>query len=196
MAKHLPGLPMTPAQLAAVNAEHSHQRALFAWAAIAERLGFDLAWDERTYEPGAMAQFIEGGCNAHIARPVPELRWLHAIPNGGFRDKATAGKLKAEGVKKGVPDIFLPLPMASNNRIANSPFGYCGLYVEMKRPKTEKDGVRKTRIIDQSAGALTDEQTEFVAYARANGYAVTVCFDWRSAARDIQTYIEAVRKNA
>ena len=30
----------------------------------------------------------------------PMLKWFHAIPNGGLRDKVTAGKLKAEGVKK------------------------------------------------------------------------------------------------
>ena len=36
---------------------------------------------------------------------IPDLDLLHAIPNGGHRNKATAGRLKAEGVKRGVPDI-------------------------------------------------------------------------------------------
>ena len=41
---------------------------------------------------------------------IPDIDLLHAIPNGGHRNKATAGQLKAEGVKRGVPDIFLPVP--------------------------------------------------------------------------------------
>lgn len=192
---------MTPDALASVNAEHSHQRALFAWANIAERFGFALAWDDRTYEPGAIAQFMPDGCNRHVVYPVPELRWLHAIPNGGYRDKATAGKLKAEGVKRGVSDIFLPLPMRGPI-VGGSYQGqelqthlYCGLYVEMKRPRVETEGKRKPRIIAQTEGELSAEQSEFVAYARHVGYAVSVCFDWRSAANDIQKYIEACRNN-
>ena len=34
----------------------------------------------------------------------PELALLFAIPNGGHRHKAVAAKLKAEGVRAGVPD--------------------------------------------------------------------------------------------
>ena len=52
----------------------------------------------------------------------PELAGLHATPNGGHRSKATAGRLKAEGVKAGVPDLCLPLARA----------GYGGLHLEMK----------------------------------------------------------------
>lgn len=195
---------MTPEQLAAVNAEHSHQRALFAWANVAERIGFDLAWDERTYAKGAMAQFIEGGCNRHVAYPVPELRWLHAIPNGGYRDKVTAGKLKAEGVKRGIPDVFLPLPLnfpppivqIMGEPLPPKRIQFCGLYIELKRPETTKAGVRKATIIDQAAGSTSDLQDEAIAHLRHVGYGVSVCFDWRSAAQQIQSYIEASRKNA
>jgi hypothetical protein len=43
----------------------------------------------------------------HAVRP--ELEW-RAIPNGGKRHLRTAVKLKAEGVKRGTPDIILLLP--------------------------------------------------------------------------------------
>jgi len=50
---------------------------------------------------------------------------LFAVPNGGFRGKATAGKLKAEGVVSGVSDLILLFPT----------IGYHGLCIEMKNDK-------------------------------------------------------------
>lgn len=47
---------------------------------------------------------------------------LYAIPNGGHRNKATAAKMKAEGVRRGVPDLHLPVARG----------GWHGLYVELK----------------------------------------------------------------
>lgn len=35
-------------------------------------------------------------------------RWIMAIPNGGLRGRAQAGRLKAEGVSPGVPDLYVP----------------------------------------------------------------------------------------
>lgn len=40
----------------------------------------------------------------------PVLEWIIHVPNGGKLPRGLAGKLKAMGVKKGVPDILLPLP--------------------------------------------------------------------------------------
>lgn len=54
----------------------------------------------------------------------PELKLLFAIPNGGHRYKAVAGKIKAEGVKRGVPDVCLPVPRG----------GYNALWIEFKTP--------------------------------------------------------------
>ena len=53
----------------------------------------------------------------------PQLRLLHAIPNGGHRHYGTAVKLQKEGVRPGVPDLFLPVAIR----------GFHGLYVEMKK---------------------------------------------------------------
>lgn len=52
----------------------------------------------------------------------PELEMLFAVPNGGHRHKAVAAKLKAEGVKAGVLDVFLDVARG----------GYHGLRVELK----------------------------------------------------------------
>lgn len=67
----------------------------------------------------------------------PRWRQAFAIPNGGLRSKKTAARLKAEGVKAGVPDIFLPVSVGI----------WSGLFVEMKRTK---------------GGRLTDEQRDFI----------------------------------
>lgn len=39
----------------------------------------------------------------------PLLKALYAVPNGGLRDKVTAAKMKAEGQRKGVWDLNLPV---------------------------------------------------------------------------------------
>lgn len=179
---------MTPDELAKSGTEHGEQRALFGWAKMAEWYGFAAAWDDNAY----------AGDDRHKdAVGVPELHWLHAIPNGGLRDKKTAAKLKVEGVKRGISDVFLPLVMRGVAPLGNViPTLYSGLYVELKRQAEMVEGVRKAEIIGRRAGTTSDEQNDFVAYARAQGYAVSVCFGWRAAAMDIQKYVEAVRNNA
>ena len=52
----------------------------------------------------------------------PVLQWIFAVPNGGDRHPAVARKMKAEGVKAGVWDIFVPVPVDDK----------CGLWIEMK----------------------------------------------------------------
>ena len=55
----------------------------------------------------------------------PGLEMLYAIPNGGYRNKITAARLKREGVKAGVLDINLDV----------AGHGYHGLRIEMKSKK-------------------------------------------------------------
>lgn len=164
---------MTPDVLAKSNSEHAHQRALFAWANMAANYGFAAAWDDRSYT-------VQGHALAIRNAPVEALAHLYAIPNGGFRDKVTAGKLKAEGVKRGVPDIFLPALRGT----------WAGMYVELKRPQTLKAGVRKKAIVDQAAGQTSNEQDIWIAYLRRTGYAVAVAFEWREAAKQLHSYLE------
>jgi hypothetical protein len=88
----------------------------------------------------------------------PDLEWFHSIPNGGLRDKITAGKLKAEGVKRGVSDTFLPVKRGP----------WSGLYIEMKRPGEK----------------ATKEQKTFGSFVLSQGYGFIVCDHWEKA-RDI-----------
>ncbi len=74
----------------------------------------------------------------------PSLRLLYAVPNGGKRDKKTATKLKAEGVKKGVSDLVLPVPIGI----------YAGLYLELKTMK----------------GTATQDQKDWLDLSAAYGH--------------------------
>jgi hypothetical protein len=103
---------------------------------------------------------------AEFARArLPELALLYAVPNGGHRHKATAARLKAEGVKRGVPDVCLP--------VARS--GAHGLYIELK---TER-------------GKATPEQLGWIRALRRQGYAAEVCRGWESARSMIEHYLTA-----
>lgn len=57
-------------------------------------------------------------------RRIPQLKLAFAVPNGGQRHAAIAAKLKAEGVRKGVPDYLIPCK-SWNDR-------YIGLAIEFK----------------------------------------------------------------
>lgn len=69
-------------------------------------------------EQRALFQWIEETGKHHH----PELELLYAVPNGGKRGIRTAVRMKAEGVKAGVPDLVLPVARG----------GYFGLYLELK----------------------------------------------------------------
>ena len=56
----------------------------------------------------------------------PELKMLYHIPNEGKRSRATGARLVAEGLKRGVPDICLPVARG----------GCHGLYIELKRERS------------------------------------------------------------
>jgi hypothetical protein len=97
-------------------------------------------------------------------RMIPELSLLYHIPNGGKRYAATARRLKAEGVKPGVPDLCLPVPRG----------GFHGLYIELKRTRGNN---------------ATDKQTQWLAALTRQGYRAAVCYGWEAAAKAITEYL-------
>ena len=88
---------------------------------------------------------------------------LVAIPNGGKRHIKTAVSMKLEGVSKGFPDLFLPVP--------NSKFH--GLFIEMKR---------------QKGGTVSKEQRAWLEYLNSVGYQATVCKGFLEAKGVIECY--------
>jgi hypothetical protein len=164
---------MTPATLAKSNTEHAHQVALFAWAAIAEHQGFDVA---NMWAFGGLT--LEAAKATGMVLPVPELHWFFAIPNGGSRgdDEKTrairGGALKAEGVRSGVSDTFLAVKRGE----------YSGLFIEMKKP-SEKP-VKAT-----SKGGVSDEQRSFGEFVKTQGFGFVVCYSWIEAVENLTAYL-------
>lgn len=94
----------------------------------------------------------------------PELKLLHAIPNGGKRNVIEATRMKREGVLSGVSDIMLPV--ARN--------GFHGLYVELKAVK---------------GGKLSDNQIWWIVQTTKQGYYSTICYGWVEAKEVIEKYL-------
>lgn len=103
---------------------------------------------------------------AHRLFGVPE-QLLFAIPNGGDRNILVAAKLKAEGVRAGVPDLFLAVPRGR----------YHGLFVEMKKTK---------------GGRIQANQKKMLEILGVYGYHSVVCHGFFEARKEIENYITEV----
>lgn len=132
-------------------------------AAIDLRIPAKLAW-----------QFSEHVFQVSLVRELrllqsqhPEIRWLHAVPNGGHRNKATAGKMKAEGQRTGVPDLSLPVPRYHHGRI------FHGLWIELKK----------------AGGVPSPDQWEWLLHLHRAGYAAHVVNDPSTARKLVTDYL-------
>ena len=83
---------------------------------------------------------LQCACVKWFAYQHPELQGLlFAIPNGSYRNKATAGKLKAEGVTPGVSDLILLVPHIEEG----CRYMWHALCIEMKTPKGRQSPEQK-----------------------------------------------------
>ena len=99
------------------------------------------------------------------ATTLPALSMLISIPNGGYAlDPISGAKLKAEGLAKGFPDLFLFYPRAP----------YCGLAIELKR---------------RVGASVRPEQAEWHERLKSAGYAVVVAYGATEAIKAIEEYL-------
>jgi len=89
-----------------------------------------------------------------------ELKLLYHCPNGGTRNKLEAANLKRQGVKAGVPDLFLPVPRSPKH----------GLFIEMKVGRNK----------------CTDNQKKWIRNLLEQGYEVKVCYSCEEAIQVIK----------
>lgn len=100
--------------------------------------------------------------NLHQGR-YPALRNLFAVPNGGDRHRIVAAKMKAEGVRPGIPDYVVLFPVEPHH----------GLAIELK----------------SMTGYASREQKEWIERLRANGYRAEVCRGADQAWRVVCEYL-------
>lgn len=94
----------------------------------------------------------------------PDLKWLFHVPNGDVRTKAAGARLKAGGLKKGVPDIMCLVKR----------WIYSGLVIELKVGK----------------GKLSVEQSEWLDKLYQEGYCTRLCYGYEAARDEIIKYLE------
>lgn len=97
-----------------------------------------------------------------------EMRMLYHVPNEGKRSRANGARLKAEGLRAGVPDINLDVARGE----------YHGLRIEMKRRR---------------GGRVSPEQAAWLEALREQGYAAVVAYGWEEAADAIEKYLRGDR---
>jgi hypothetical protein len=95
------------------------------------------------------ARVIRWSHRREVRELMPELRWLHHSPNGGKRSAFTGAQMTALGVKRGFPDLILPVATP------HAP----GLAIEMKSDN----------------GRLSIDQTEWLAHYKSQGWITHVC---------------------
>ena len=93
----------------------------------------------------------------------PELALLLHIPNEGKRSFRQMQALKSIGLRKGVPDLLLPVARGV----------YHGLWIEMKAKN----------------GKTTKEQEGWMEALRKQGYVATVCYGAENAIECLKWYL-------
>ena len=96
----------------------------------------------------------------------PDLRLLFHVPNEGRRSYATGARMKAEGMTKGVPDLWLPVARGA----------YHGLVIELKRR-------------DRSRSRISPEQRKWISDMTEQGWCAAVCYGAEDAIDLISRYI-------
>ena len=104
------------------------------------------------------ARFLEG--------MYLQLKNLFAIPNAGKRSVGAGRYMVAEGLKTGVPDLFLAWPTG----------GKAGLFIEMKA----------------GSGKLSVDQGDWIWRLKNAGYAAAVCYSADEAISAIKEYLNII----
>lgn len=153
---------MNPWDYARDKNEHANQVALFMWLNMAANFGFEVADIISAYE-------VKGFAAKYGGEPVPDLHLAFAIHNQGHGDKIRGARAKAEGLKKGVPDIFIPVPKLLQDNL------WChGLFIELK----------------VGDGKTSAEQNDWLDNLTRQGYKTVVCYGWIAASLEVKKYFD------
>lgn len=99
-----------------------------------------------------------------VRQKWPELKLLFHIPNERKCTPQQGKLLQLMGVKRGVPDLCLPVPRGK----------YHGLWIEMKN----------------ETGKASDDQKWWGEQLTAQGYLWCICHGWDTAVRALEWYLD------
>jgi hypothetical protein len=94
------------------------------------------------------------------------------VPNGGQRNIREGARLKQQGVKPGVPDIFVPVACGN----------YLGLFIEMKRKK----------VAGCAMPVVSKEQKHMMRLLEAQGYRCIVAYGADEALDLLEQYLKGM----
>lgn len=86
--------------------------------------------------------------------------------NGEVRDARTGAKLNAQGLRKGILDLWLPVPNKE---------GFCGLVIEVKQP----------------GGYTSPNQKNWLAFLERMGWKTAVCKSFTECVDATTSYLDA-----
>lgn len=98
------------------------------------------------------------------ARHTPDLGLIYAVPNAGKREGRQGIWMVSEGLRKGMLDLCLPVPVGPHH----------GYYLELKVGDNKP----------------SREQEWWIVQLQARGYKVGVFWDWQLAAYSLELYLQ------
>lgn len=104
--------------------------------------------------------FLWWATNNH---PLKIGKYMFAIPNEGRRSRKHGARMKAQGLKSGIPDLFLAWPTQK----------YAGLFIEMKSEK----------------GKISENQQKWIDRLNEQGYLAVVAFGLDEAKKAVEGYL-------
>ena len=102
----------------------------------------------------------------------PALGMLVHVPNEGKRTAAAGGRLKAAGLRRGFPDLVLP--MAADVEYGGTDWHANGLYIELKRP----------------GGTVSHAQKWWLHNLNEQGNLALVCYGFEEAVEVLCRYLQ------
>ena len=102
----------------------------------------------------------------HNIVKYPDLEFMFSTLNGVKLPIGLAVKMKKAGNKKGVPDIWLPVPRG---------FNYCGMVIELKKEK---------------GGTVSKEQKVWLKKLSDGGWCSCVCEGFKEAQEKVEWYLK------
>ena len=113
---------------------------------------------------------LQSQCVAWFRAQYPNLI-IFAIPNAAKRSFQLAARMRKEGMVSGIPDLFI-----AKARIYKVSLAFdCGLFIEMKRDKSERP---------------TFNQTYYLAKLKEAGYKTAVCHSFDEFQQTVNDYLK------